>query len=65
MGEYDVVIGFKSFRGDFHNLSSFILLTITTVSNNRELIFDKIRSASEEELESFMILQRSFPTLLV
>ena len=37
-------ICFKTFWCYFHNLCCFIYLTITTICNNRKLIFDKISS---------------------
>lgn len=48
MGEVDVVIGFETFGGDFHHLSGFVFLTVTTVGNDGKLVFDKVSSISIE-----------------
>jgi hypothetical protein len=48
MGEYDVIIRFETFGSDFHYLCSFIFLTVTTICNNRKLIFNEISSIFDE-----------------
>ncbi len=55
MREDNIIIGFETFRSYFHYLSGFIFLTITTICNNRKLIFDKISSI---EIKIYLLIEK-------